>query len=267
MSRIDIYRLILSVFVGILVFACGPTDQEQAVSRISLADSLLAKGDTSIALLHLDSISNLYPKAVREKALAQVLKNRVYASLIMKDRLELDTIKTMIKVLEKSFNKEKGQYDKYTNYIPKRQSFNRSWDRSFVQVNLNELGEIYLSSNYYGEQWLHHTGLRVYDGEDQSKTGKVELDDVNNYRSEFMDTKWERVTYKDNKSEDVIEFIANNSHRKLKAVFLGKRHYYILLEGFDKKAVKDAWELSKLLKRRIQLNKEIERLQKKIENF
>jgi hypothetical protein len=266
MSKVFFHRLILSVIVGGFLLACGPSEQEQAASKIIMVESLLEKGDTSIALLHLDSIPKLFPKAVAEADHARELSNRIYVSLIMKHRIELDTINKMIVVLEKGFNKEKESYDRYVNYIPKRQSFNRSWDRSYIQVNLNELGEIYLSSNYYGEQWLHHTGLRVYDGKDQSKTEKVDLEDVNNHRSEFMETMWERVTYKDGKSDAVIEFIANNSHRKLKAVFLGKRYYYILLEAYDMKAVKDAWELSILLKRKIQISKEIEGLQKKIEN-
>jgi hypothetical protein len=258
--------LIMSVILGSFLHACGPSEPEQAASKISLAASLLEKGDTSMAILHLDSIPALYPKAVVEAGRARELTNRIYVSLIMKQRVELDTVNKMIVVLEKGFSKQKESYDRYTNYIPKRQSFNRSWDRSFIQVNLNELGEIYLSSNYYGEQWLHHTGLRVYDGKDQEKTEKVELEDVNNHRSEFMETMWERVTYKDNKSDKVIEFIANNTHRKLKAVFLGKRYYYILLEDYDMKAVKDAWELSILLKKRIEITKEIEAMQKKIKN-
>jgi hypothetical protein len=44
----------------------------------------------------------------------------------------------------------------------------------------------------------------------------------------------------------VIEFIANNTDRNLKAVFLGKGQNYIILEEFDKTAVKDALALSQL---------------------
>lgn len=264
MSRVFISKVIIGTLTAIFIFACGPSEPEKAASKISFAESLLEKGDTADALLHLDSIPILFPKAVNEAQDARELSNRIYASLMMERRVELDTINKMINVLEKGFVKKKEVYDRYTNYIPKRQSFNRSWDRSFIQVHLNELGEIYLSSNYYGDKWLDHTGIRVYDGKDQAKTGKVALDDVNNHRSEFMETMWERVTYKEHKSDSVIEFIANNPDRKLKAVFLGKRYYYILLEPYDMKAVKDAWELSKLLKRKIQLTKEIEGMQKKL---
>ena len=66
------------------------------------------------------------------------------------------------------------------------------------------------------------------------------------------------------KDNGVIQFIADNADRKLKAVFLGKRTYFIVLEEFDKQAVKDALALSNALKRKIQLEKEIKVLQSKV---
>ncbi len=66
----------------------------------------------------------------------------------------------------------------------------------------------------------------------------------------FRDLKWEKVTYRDGKDNGVIDFIANNTDRRLKAVFLGKEYYYIILEDYDKIAVKDALALSKALKKR-----------------
>jgi hypothetical protein len=45
---------------------------------------------------------------------------------------------------------------------------------------------------------------------------------------------------------------------------LGKGQFYIVLEDYDKIAVKDALALSKALKRRITLTKEVQVLQKKL---
>ena len=90
---------------------------------------------------------------------------------------------------------------------------------------MDERGELYISSNYHGKEWLDHTGMRVYDGPDQAKTEKVALDSPDNHRSDFMEVKWEKVTYRDGKDNGVIEFIANNTQRHLKAVFLGERYF------------------------------------------
>jgi hypothetical protein len=132
-------------------------------------------------------------------------------------------------------------------------------------VHLDERGELYLSSNYHGENWLNHTGLRVYDQGDDAKTETIPLDDVNNHRSDFMEAKWEKVSYRNGKDNGAIEFIANNAERRLKAVFLGKEYYYIILETYDKQAVKDALALSKTIKRTIILEAEIQTLQGKLQ--
>jgi hypothetical protein len=79
-----------------------------------------------------------------------------------------------------------------------------------------------------------------------------------------MDLKWEKVSYRNGKDNGVIEFIAKNADRRLKAVFLGKRYYFIILETYDKEAVKKALELSKALKKRKRLETEIQRLQKQL---
>ena len=67
------------------------------------------------------------------------------------------------------------------------------------------------------------------------------------------------------KDNGVIEFIANNTNRNLKAVFLGKGQNYIILEEFDKTAVKDALALSQAIKSKSELEKEIQVLQKKLQ--
>ena len=73
-----------------------------------------------------------------------------------------------------------------------------------------------------------------------------------------MEAKWEKVSYRNGKDNGVIEFIAKHVDRNLKAVFLGKEYYYIILETYDKEAVRDALALSKAIKKRTKLQKEIE---------
>jgi hypothetical protein len=80
-----------------------------------------------------------------------------------------------------------------------------------------------------------------------------------------MEYKWEKVSYRNGKDNGVIEFIADHTDRKLKAVFLGKGQFYIILEEFDKTAVKDALALSKAIKSKNELEKEIKILQKKLQ--
>ena len=253
--------LYLALLIVLFVASCGPSDEDKARVKLNLAQALLEKQDTTKALLQLDSISLLYPKAMYSINAAKNLQNEINFDLLQRKESQLDSLKIRITVLEKSFEKEKTQFDRYTQYIYKRQTFERAWDRSYIQVHLDERGEMYISSNYYGEQSLDHVALRVYDQGDDAKTDTIPLGDVNNHQSDFMDLKWEKVSYRNGKDNGVIEFIASNADRRLKAVFLGKRYYYIILETYDKEAVKKALELSKAIKKLIQKEKEIKALQ------
>ncbi|HZL10708.1 MAG TPA: hypothetical protein VFC65_11980 [Prolixibacteraceae bacterium] len=258
----------IKIIAGILVFAalfsCGKSYKQRAAEKLSLAAVLCEKGDSLAALQQLDSISVLFPEAFETVAKAKELNRKIYSEILFRKQDLFDQLTIQLTELDKLFNKEKTEYDRYTQYIHKRQSFERRWDKSFIQLHLDETGELYISSNYYGAEWLNHVGLRVYDGVFQAKTDSVALDDPNNHHSEFMNTHWEKVRYRDGKDNGVIQFIADNADRNLKAVFLGKRMYYIVLEDVDKQAVKDALVLSNALKLKIKLQKEIKELQSKV---
>ena len=260
--RISFQFLVL--LLATIFVACGPSDEDKAHVKLNQAKNLLVKQDTSGALLQLDSILKLYPEAIYSGSAAKNLITEINFSLLQRKESLLDTLKTRITELEKSFVKEKTEFDRYTQYIHKRQTFKRAWDRSYIQVHLDERGDLYLSSNYHGENWLNHTGLRVYDSGDAAKTDSIPLNDTHNHHSDFMESKWEKVSYRNGKDNGVIEFIANNADRRLKAVFLGKEYYYIILETYDKQAVKDALALSKAIKARKKLETEVKSLQKKL---
>ncbi|HLN75080.1 MAG: hypothetical protein ACM3O8_01645 [Methylococcaceae bacterium] len=255
-------------FLGlILIFAClscGKSYTQKAEEKLNWAVSLCEKGDSLNALVQLDSVRILYPEAVATIKRAKDLTQKINSEFLFRKQEQLDKVNGQMANLEKMFDKEKTEYDHYTQYIHKMQGAKRRWNQSFIQLHLDERGELYISSNYYGEQWLNHIGLRVYDGVFQAKTDTVSLTDPNNHHSEFMNTHWEKVSYMNGKDNGVIQFIADNAERNLKAVFLGQRMYFIVLEQFDKQAVKDALALSNALKLKLQLEKDIKSLQAKV---
>lgn len=244
--------------------SCGKSIKERAAERLSLAVTICEKGDTVTALQQLDSVQVLFPEAFGSVEKAKELSNKINSEILFRKQDQFDKVSDRLDELDKLFDQEKTEFDRYAQYIHKTQNFERRWDHSFIQLHLNERGELYISSNYSGAEWLNHTGLRVYDGLYQAKTDSVSLDDPNNHHSDFMNTHWEKVSYKNGKDNGVIQFIADNANRNLKAVFLGKRMYFIVLEPADKQAVKDALSLSNALKMKIQLQKEIHELQSKL---
>ena len=254
----------VAVCLAVLFVSCGPSDEEKARTKMNFAKMLLEKQDTTQALLQLDSIAMLYPKAPYSINAAKNMTTEINFELLRSKEVELDSTLSLIAKLESSFVKEKTEFDRYAQYIHKRQTLQRSMTRSFIQIYLDERGEMYLSSNYYGKSSINHVGLRVYDGELNAKTDSIPLGDPMNHQSDFMEFKWEKVSYRNGKDNGVIQFIADNADRNLKAVFLGKGQYYIILENYDKTAVKDALALSNAIKRRTALVENIQILKKKL---
>lgn len=261
MRIITYLPLVLFVF---MLAACGPSEEDKARMKLNQVKNYLQQNDTTRALQVLDSIPKLFPEAIYSVNAAKQMATEISLEVLQRKEAELDSVKVQIAELEKSFTKEKTEFDRYTQYIHKRQTFKRAWDRSYIQVHLDEKGDLYLSSNYHGEYWLDHTGLRVYDHGDDAKTLKIPIGDPNNHRSDFMEAKWEKVSYRNGKDNGVMEFIANNKDRRLKAVFLGNKYYYIILETYDKEAVRDALALSKAIKKKKRLEGEIKILNSKI---
>jgi hypothetical protein len=254
----------IAVCLAVLFVSCGPSDEEKARAKMSYAKMLLEKQDTIQALLQLDSIAKLYPKAPYSINAAKNMTTEINFELLRRTEAELDSTNSLISKLGNSFEKEKTEFDRYTLYIHKRQTLQRSITRSFIQIHLDERGEMFLSSNYYGKSSINHTGLRVYDGELSAKTDSIPVGDPMNHQSDFMEYKWEKVSYRNGKDNGVIQFIADNTDRNLKAVFLGKGQQYIILESYDKTAVKDALALSNALKKRAALTEEIQVLKNKL---
>ncbi len=257
-------RFFLIIVLAAQLVSCGKSEKQLAAEKLQLAEQSFQQGDTTTALLLADSVRMLYKGAIQQVVAADQFKKKVYGEMLYHAQDEMDSLKLKLTDLEKNFVTEKTEFDRYTQYIHKRQQFKSRWNKSFIQIYLDERGEIYISSNYYGEQWLDHTGIRVYDGDLQAKTEKVALDSPLNHHSDFMNTKWEKVSYTDGKENGVIEFIAQHQDLKLKAVFLGKRYYYIVLEDYDKLAFAQALELSKALKRKAKLEQQIKSLQSKV---
>ncbi len=261
-------RKTISIFLlsGLCVagISCGKFKKKLASERLSLASEFCQKGDSTGALLQLDSIKILYPEEFQVLTEAEILGKKINSEIMYRKQDQLDTMLARIERLEKKFDVEKTEFDRFAQYIHKRQNSERRWNKSYIQFHLDERGDLYMSSNYYGKEWLDHTGIRVYDGEIQAKTEEIPVGDVNNHHSDFMETHWEKVSYRDGKDNGVIRFIAEHADRNLKAVYLGKRLYFIILEDYDKQAAKDALALSEALKNKTRLEKEIKALQSKI---
>ena len=119
--KISIY-IFLTLF-ALVVAACGPSDEEKASAKLRQAEASLERSDTITALLLLDSIPGLFPKAEYAVNASRNLKKDIQFNLLHQKEAQLDTLILKITELEKPFSKEKTEFDRYAQYIHKRQNF------------------------------------------------------------------------------------------------------------------------------------------------
>jgi hypothetical protein len=256
-------QLLLLFFFFYSFSSCGPSREEKAIAKMNEAKKIFTKGDTIYAIDVLKSIPSIFPKAYIQIADSKKMKDEFFSLMIDSRKAKLSVTEVQISKIEKNFTKEKTDFDVYTQYIPKTLSLNHSWNKSFLQVNLNELGEIFLTSNYMGKEWLNHKAIKVYDGGLQVKTPEIPSNDPNNRKCDFLDYKWEKVSYTDGKSDSTIRFIVKNIDRQLKCAFIGANYYYIILEDFNKEAIRDAYNLSVAIKNKNEIIRQIKELESK----
>lgn len=259
------YTSHIQSFICLIIFlsACGPSQRELAVGKINLAEGIIAQGDTASGLAILDSVSILFPKADFQIEVAKKIKAEVYQQLIDRKKSQLRETEALIAELEPNFIKEKTQYDLYSQYIPVQQEKKRKSNSTFLQVNLDERGELFLSSTYMGKTQLNHNRIKLYDGIVQIESAKIPADDPNSRKNDFLDYKWEKISFTEGRSDSLIQFISKYSELPLKCALFGQNSYYYFLEKTDIAAIKNGYELSKAIKQRKIIQKEITELEKK----
>lgn len=100
--------------------------------------------------------------------------------------------------MKKGFAFEKDSvYEEIGNYIWKQQTIERNVQRCYVRCGVNEEGEMYLASVYYGGRPIEHTGIKLSLKDGQfAETASIPYDGGLNYRFKDMGSTTEVVTYK-----------------------------------------------------------------------
>lgn len=259
MTMSKIFSIISILCITFIVISCKPSQRELAVVKTDEAQKYLDSGDTLKALSILDSLPFLYPKAKFQIDVSKNIKDDVYRQLIDKKKEQLNKINNSIAELESKFLKEKTEFDLYTQYIPLEQVKIRSRNATYLQVNLDERGELYLTSNYYGKAWANHYSVKVYDGALSAETPKISSDSRLRTTNTFLDYKWEKVSYTEGNSDEVIKFIIENKDKKLKCAF---NSYIIFLDKSNIEAIINSYNLSIAIKKVGSLKEEIKLLEK-----
>lgn len=257
------------VLMAVSVVSCGPKKSDLANGLLQKAQSSMEQADFNQAKITVDSITLLYPDQIEvvaagEKLLKRIVLHEQKQSLAYYDTL-LVARQSDFERLVKPFVYKAGKFEGYAGaYIHKRQQIKNSHGRSYLRAYLDDKGDFYISSRYHGKGHIHHNSVKVYNAGLFAETEEIAESSFDNRSFDDGEDYWETVNYRDGSDNGVVGFIVNNYDKTLKVDFRGKRHHYIVMEAHDKEAIRDAYNLSLVIKEIADLKKSKAEAEKQI---
>ncbi len=245
-------------------------DEKAAQARLDKARAMYENNEFFGAKNEIDSIRALYPKEVkvlkqgltlmRQVEVKEAERNIAFCDSLLPIKLE------EVEGLKKGFAFEKDSvYEEIGNYIWKQQTIERNVQRCYVRCGVNEEGEMYLASVYYGGRPIEHTGIKLSLKDGQfAETASIPYDGGLNYRFKDMGSTTEVVTYKGEHCVDAVKFIYDNEKERIKVEYTGGKPYIIYMVDADKKAIVNTFNLATVLSDIKSMNTLKEKSEKKI---
>ena len=247
----------MAICAALFMSSCGDGGEKKAQLHLQKAEVALAQENFSEAKLQIDSIKILYPKAfearkqgiklMQQVDLKEQQKSLVYLdSMMLVKQHQLDSIKGKF-VLEKD-----TAYQEIGNWFYPTQVVEKNLGRSFLRAQVNELGEMSMTSIYCAGGSIHHTAVKVSVGELFAETPPTK----DSYESTDLGRPIEKADYKMGEDGGVIGFVASNKDKNIQLSFLGDRTYKTTMQPNDRKAFAELTELARILSAMEQIRKE-----------
>ena len=184
-------------------------------------------------------------------------KTLVYLdSLFQKKQRELDAIKGKF-TLEKD-----AEYQKIGNYLHPSQVIEKNLHRSYLRFQVNETGQMSMTSIYCGPSNIHHISVKVIAPDGSFAETPASND---SYETTDLGEKIEKADYKIGEDGNVIGFLYLNKDKNIKVNYQGERPYSTTMSPADRQAVASIYELAQLLSSITEIKKEMEEANLKIE--
>ena len=250
-TYIRIFQGLTLVLTLVLFWGCTPSAVKFADEMYEEAKALKDSGNFNLAKIKLDSVMLLAGNQSEKgqearKLLAEIEIDEQERNLRFLDSALVEQ-EALLEPLMKNFTLS-DEYGSDKLLIHKRQKPENSYNRTYLRAHLSEDGNFYISSRYHGSRWINHNKIRVYLGSESVNSEEVADNGIDMRRFEDGEFKWEFVYYKDGKDNGIVDFIAANSDKPLRVEFIGKSREYIIMEQYDREAIRDAYEISFILK-------------------
>jgi len=240
------------LMLAIALTGCDNAKRE-AQERLDKARTYYESNNFFAARSEIDSLRAQYPKEVgvlkealtlmRQVDLKEAERNIAFCDSLMPIRLhEADSLKAGF-----TFEKDSA-YEEIGNYIWKQQTIERNVQRCYVRCGVDENGEMYLASVFYGGHPINHTSIKLSTPDGlYAETASIPYDGGVNYHFKDMGSTTEVVTYKGTNGQDAIKFIYDHAKERIRVEYKGGKPYIIYMAEADKKALVATYNLATAL--------------------
>ena len=253
-------KIILAALCLTTPFSGCNGDSKKAGALFQQAELSYASGNYSLAKLQIDSIRTLYPKAVEVRKAAIRLMQNID---IQEQQKTLAYLDSMMQVKQAALDSIKGNYvlEKDTayqeigNYFYPTQTVEKNIGRSFLRAQVNELGEMSLTSIYCAGGNIHHTAVKVsVDGNTFAQTQPSS----DSYETTDLGRPIEKADYRVGKDDGGVAafIVANRDKRTFRLEFIGDRNYRTTMRRDDVKAIAAISDLARILSAMEEIRKE-----------
>ena len=255
----------------LLLCACNQ-DRQKAAALLTRAESCYEQEQYAIAKSLIDSLNKIYPNEFTVRKESRNLMRKIESdeqsrNLAFCDSMLLEE-KARVEILKQPFILEKhDEYDEIGKYILPSQLIEKNLQKTYLRCGVNEQGEMYIASVYYGAKAINHNQLRIVapDGS-YAETQWVPRDGALNYSFSDNGMISEIVTYQQSKENGVIAFIYSLSKIQLKAELIDeKKCYSFVISESDKQSIAATRDLAVALTNIEQLSRETEKVKARID--
>ena len=235
--------LALSVLAG-----CGDGGEKAAQLHLQKAEKALQMEMFSEAKSQIDSIKVMYPKAFEARKQGIKLMQQVDLKEQQKTLVYLDSA---MQVKQAQFDSIKGNfvlekdtaYQEIGNWLYPTQVVEKNVGRSFLRGQVNELGEMSLTSIYCAGGQVNHTSVKVSVGDTFAETPMSN----DSYTTTDLGKTIEKADYKVGEDGGVVGFIVANQDKNIQLTFIGDKTYRTVMQKNDRKAIVELAELARIL--------------------
>ena len=258
--------MILLACLCCTLFSCENVEKK-AGEKLQTAREAFERGDFSEAKMQIDSIKILYPKAFETRrdgiSLMQQVELKEQAKTLVNLDSQLQKKQSELDAIKGKFTLEKdAEYQKIGNYLHPSQVIEKNLHRSYLRFQVNETGQMSMTSIYCGPSNIHHISVKVIAPDCSFAETPASKD---SYETTDLGEKIEKADYKIGEDGNVIGFLYLNKDKNIKVNYQGERPYSTTMTPADRQAVASIYELAQLLSSITEIKKEMEEANLKIE--